>query len=244
MSAVTPLSLARKRENHDNAKRTESHPTRWGRWPRASAHSGTGSSRLAQSYRTFPSLTVATILTQRHRLWSWDDPKRNGAGPSPPRSVRTMERVSRLQRSAEFLSQVSASAAVLSDLASTPIGARPRPSHLAGKSRVDILLAAPTKEWADTVVTKLTSRPWRRCRSCFDWAGAAGGRVSRIRPPLLRSRPRHEHRGRTAGRSRSRVHSGSRRGVQRANRSLRGEGKSLIRPVAPGRSNTVRGHDA
>lgn len=65
----------------------------------------------------------------------------------------------RVQASAldQVLSQVSASAAVLSDLASTPIGARPRPSHLAGKSRVDILLAAPTKEWADTVVTKLTS---------------------------------------------------------------------------------------
>ena len=46
---------------------------------------------------------------------------------------------------------------MLSDLASTPIGAGPRPSHIAGKSRVDILLAAPTKEWAAAVEAQLTS---------------------------------------------------------------------------------------
>jgi hypothetical protein len=78
-------------------------------------------------------------------------------GPGPAKvgsSDVTLVQASALD---QVLSQVGASAAVLSDLASTPIGAGPRPSHIAGKSRVDILLAAPTKEWADTVSTKLKS---------------------------------------------------------------------------------------
>jgi hypothetical protein len=54
-----------------------------------------------------------------------------------------------------YRSQVGASAAVLSGLASTPIGAKPKAVDASGRARVDVVLAAPTKAWADAVVARL-----------------------------------------------------------------------------------------
>jgi hypothetical protein len=82
---------------------------------------------------------------------SKEDGDRAG-GPVPAPGKVTIFQASALD---QILSQVGASAAVLSDLASTPVGARPRSSNVHGKSRVDVVLAAPTKQWAELVAAKL-----------------------------------------------------------------------------------------
>ncbi len=96
------------------------------------------------------------MSTTRHKLWNMADSE-NARHPDERTQPASADDSGDLRTSLleSYRSQVGASAAVLSDLASTPVGARHHSVDVSDGARVDVVLAAPTEAWADAVVARL-----------------------------------------------------------------------------------------